>query len=50
MNRNIEEKSLGEQLNKLLPKYMLPNKRCHLKIMPLNLNGKIDRQELKKIL
>ena len=47
---NIEEKSLGEQLHKLLPEYMLPNKRCHLKIMPLNLNGKIDRQELKKLL
>lgn len=47
---NIEEKSLGEQLHKLLPEYMLPNKRCRLKIMPLNLNGKIDRQELKKLL
>lgn len=44
---NINEKVLGEQLRELLPGYMLPGKRCRLSVMPLNLNGKIDRQKLK---
>lgn len=32
-----------------LPKYMFPNKLFHLAMMPYNMNGKIDRIELKKI-
>ena len=44
----IPETKVGEILQDLLPEYMLPNKRYQLPVMPLNLNGKIDRQELKK--
>ena len=44
----IEEKELQEQAKALLPAYMLPNRRYHLDVMPHNLNGKIDRAELKK--
>lgn len=44
----IPETKVGEILQGLLPEYMLPNKRYQLPVMPLNLNGKIDRQELKK--
>lgn len=44
----IEEKDLQEKAKGLLPSYMLPNRRYHLETMPHNLNGKIDRAELKK--
>lgn len=44
----IEEKTIGKRLHEMLPEYMLPNKRIKLDQMPLNLNGKIDRVELKK--
>lgn len=44
---SVNEKKLAEQLRELLPGYMLPGKRCRLSTMPLNLNGKIDRQKLK---
>lgn len=33
-----------------LPEYMIPNKKTKLDKMPMNLNGKIDRVELKKML
>lgn len=39
---------LTKELQKLLPNYMLPGKKVCLEKMPYNLNGKIDRQELKK--
>lgn len=42
----IDEKSLMKQARKLLPNYMLPNRRHHLDEMPRNLNGKIDRTAL----
>lgn len=32
-----------------LPKYMFPNIIYHLRTMPYNMNGKIDRMELKKM-
>ncbi len=44
----IEEKDLQKKAKALLPSYMLPNRRYHLEAMPHNLNGKIDRAELKK--
>lgn len=28
---------------------MIPNRKKHLESMPLNLNGKIDRQKLKEL-
>lgn len=46
----IDGKLISEQLKDKLPDYMLPGKRVFLKEMPHNLNGKIDRQELKKML
>lgn len=46
----IEEKLLMQQLNDLIPHYMLPNKKNHLDKMPMNLNGKIDRQKLKEMI
>lgn len=47
---SIDEKELMQRLKGLLPEYMLPNKRIHLDQMPLNLNGKVDRQKLKELL
>lgn len=40
---------VGKQLKNILPVYMLPNRRIQLEKMPLNLNGKVDREKLKKI-
>lgn len=34
-------------LEEMIPAYMIPNDIHHLKTMPLNLNGKIDRKALK---
>jgi amino acid adenylation domain-containing protein len=42
----IQETVIAEELKKLLPVYMLPNKICHLLKMPFNQNGKIDRKKL----
>lgn len=36
-----------ERLGKMIPSYMLPSEVIQLKVMPLNLNGKIDRVLLK---
>lgn len=43
---SIENSPLRKQLKQLLPKYMLPNRINKLEEMPLNLNGKIDRNLL----
>lgn len=45
----IEPDQLTEQLKKLVPEYMIPNRKKHIDSMPLNLNGKIDRQKLKEM-
>ena len=42
-------KELLTKLRDVLPPFMLPNKLTCLENMPLNKNGKIDRNELKKI-
>lgn len=47
---NIETEKIIEKIKDSVPKYMLPNKTVHLDKMPINLNGKIDRVELKKML
>lgn len=44
---NIEGKDIAEKLKNMIPEYMIPGKRIKLDKMPQNLNGKIDRQELK---
>ena len=43
-----DKAALTERLKEQLPEYMLPKRTVHLDRMPLNLNGKVDRQELKK--
>lgn len=43
-----DENQVMEQLKEMVPAYMVPNKRVHLEEMPINLNGKIDRQKLKE--
>jgi D-alanine--poly(phosphoribitol) ligase subunit 1 len=45
---NADAQFIVEQLKKAVPEYMIPNKKIHLEKMPINLNGKIDRVELKK--
>lgn len=45
--RDIEAKKLLEQLRGLLPFYMIPEKLVNMKLLPHNLNGKIDRALLK---
>lgn len=42
------EDDLRKYLNTLVPEYMLPNIYHKLEIMPLNMNGKIDRVKLKR--
>lgn len=44
----IESDVLAEIIADKLPHYMIPNKFVNLKIMPMNLNGKIDRPKLSK--
>lgn len=41
---------INERLERLIPKYMLPNKVKSIPVMPLNANGKIDRKALKDLL
>ena len=45
---SVDDADLQEQAKALLPSYMLPNRRYRLETMPHNLNGKIDRAELKR--
>lgn len=47
---DVEEDTIILILKKILPAYMLPNKKIKLDAMPLNLNGKIDRVKLKELL
>ena len=46
----IEPQEVIETIKKAIPEYMIPNKKVKLEKMPINLNGKIDRVELKKLL
>ena len=45
---NISDEQIQKELVDMLPSYMLPNRRVYLEEMPMNLNGKIDRQKLKE--
>ena len=45
---SVTENDLGTKLKSLLPAYMYPSKRIQLDTMPHNLNGKIDRETLKR--
>lgn len=44
----VASDELSEMISKRLPHYMIPNRIDNLKVMPMNLNGKIDRPRLKK--
>ena len=45
---SVDQDELLAKMKELVPVYMVPNKIYHLDEMPHNLNGKIDRAELKK--
>lgn len=45
----MEEIEVYHKMKEILPDYMVPNIRVHLKEMPYNLNDKIDRAKLKEI-
>lgn len=45
---SVEEKELSAALKGMIPDYMIPSKFIRLKIMPLNLNGKMDKVLLKQ--
>lgn len=45
-----DEHILVKELKKKISDYMMPNRWVHLESMPLNLNGKIDRQKLKELM
>jgi amino acid adenylation domain-containing protein len=49
VKNNLSEKNIYKSLQSKLPKYMLPSSIKILDKMPLNINGKIDRVELKKM-
>lgn len=44
----VPAEEVGKELNAHLPHYMIPNRYENLDVMPMNLNGKIDRPKLKK--
>ena len=44
----VDENWLADRLCEVIPVYMLPNRKVHLKQMPINLNGKIDRQKCQQ--
>ncbi len=46
----IDSKEIKKEIRQKVPKYMIPNRYIALEDMPLNLNGKIDRLELRKLL
>lgn len=45
---SIEAQEIIDVIKNSVPDYMIPNKKVHLEEMPMNMNGKIDRTELKK--
>jgi len=46
---SLMEQELRNRLLELIPEYMIPNRWYQVESMPLNLNGKIDRQKLKEL-
>ena len=44
---SIEEDKVIEGVRALVPEYMVPSKVIKMDVLPLNLNGKIDRKGLK---
>ena len=50
IEEELDKAYINEQISKLVPEYMLPNKVITLEKMPINANGKIDRVKLKEFL
>ena len=50
LDRDMPKEELRQQLETMIPDYMLPGKVIYMKDMPLNANGKIDRVKLKEYL
>ena len=46
---SVERQEIVEALKKDLPKYMIPNIFVKMEELPITKNGKIDRQQLKRI-
>lgn len=46
----IDSKEIKKGIRKKVPKYMVPTRYISVEEMPLNLNGKIDRGQLKKLI
>ena len=46
-NKHRPEQEILEYMRKILPPYMIPKKIHYIDRMPMNLNGKIDRNALK---
>ncbi len=44
-----DESTIVDKLNKQLPAYMVPKRICFVQSIPRNANGKIDRNEVKKL-
>lgn len=44
----VEEQEIRQGMADLVPEYMVPNRLTKLERMPINLNGKVDRQKLKE--
>jgi non-ribosomal peptide synthetase component F len=49
-DKQIAHQYISEVLNNKLPKYMIPNTFIELQNMPLNINGKIDKNKLRLML
>lgn len=47
---NIDQQGIKKAIKDKIPKYMIPTRYVEMKEMPLNLNGKIDRNFLKSLL
>lgn len=45
----LPDQELRSRLLELIPEYMMPNRWHQVEEMPLNLNGKVDRQRLKEM-
>ena len=43
-------KQIKKSLKELIPEYMVPKKMVILKVMPMNVNGKVDRKKLEELL
>lgn len=50
MDQKITEQEMRRRLQAFLPSYMIPNQICFMEELPKNLNGKVDRQALGKMI